>query len=422
MSAEQQIFSHSLANGLSLVASPMPWLESAAFSIYVPSGCRFDPVGQLGVANFACEMVQRGCGDLDSRAFIEKLEMLGVDYNSSVGTYHTHFGGAMRSAQLLDCLSVYADVLQKPTMPIDQLEDGRQVCFQELRSIQDDLPQQAIIDLRLRYYGQPDGRICEGTMETVAAISMENIKSFFESYYRPNETIIAVAGNIDWERLKDHVEALFGDWNSRRTAEPTIIPGEHGVHHIPFDSNQTHIAIAYPGTPYSSDDYYLQRAAVGILSGGVSSRLFSEVREKRGLCYTVFASNHSIKDRGSVICYAGTTSERAQETLDVIIEQLVEIKNGIRQDELDRLKIQIRSGLIMQQESSRSRSGSIAGDWFHLGRVRSLDEITKLIKELSVDSVNQFLAENPPSDFDVVTLGSEPLELKQHGISTAPTS
>ena len=99
-----------------------------------------------------------------------------------------------------------------------------------------------------------------------------------------------MAGKIDGPRLKDHVEALFADWEPREVKQPDATPPEHGVHHIPFESNQTHIAIAYPGVPYSSEDYYQQRAAVGVLSGGVSSRLFSEVREKRGLCYTVFAS------------------------------------------------------------------------------------------------------------------------------------
>ena len=132
------------------------------------------------------------------------------------------------------------------------------------------------------------------------------------------------------------------------------------------------------------------------------------------------ASAHSLKDKGSVVCYSGTSSERAQETLDVLIQQLVELANGIQEDELRRLKIQIRSGMVMQQESCRSRASSIAGDWFHLGRVRTLDEITEKINGLSVESINTYLASNPPSNFDVVTLGSQPLEMKEHGVSPTP--
>lgn len=152
----------------------------------------------------------------------------------------------------------------------------------------------------------------------------------------------------------------------------------------------------------------------------MSSRLFTEVREKRGLCYTVFASSHSIKDDACVVCYSGTAAERAQETLDVIIHELTELQRGIREDELQRLKTQIQSGLIMQQESCRGRTGAIAGDWFHLGRVRTLDEIKEKIDSLTVGTINSYLEQNPPANFDVVTLGPQPLEMPR-GIPTATT-
>ena len=152
----------------------------------------------------------------------------------------------------------------------------------------------------------------------------------------------------------------------------------------------------------------------------MSSRLFSEVREKRGLCYTVFASNHSALDRGSVICYCGTSSDRAQESLDVILQQLTNLKAGITEDELRRLKVQVRSDLIMQQESCRARAGSITGDWFHFNRVRTLDEINSNISALTVSEINQFLEQNPPQTFDLVTLGSQPLEMNNNGISPTP--
>ena len=149
----------------------MPWLESAAFSIAVPAGCRYDPDNQLGLANFTCEMVQRGCGSYNSREFIEALEALGVDYNSSASLYNTNFGGAMCAGQLHDALSIYADVLRRPTFPEDQLEDGRLVCFQEIAAIEDDLAQRTMLRLRSNFYGALDGRNCEGSMESVGSIS-----------------------------------------------------------------------------------------------------------------------------------------------------------------------------------------------------------------------------------------------------------
>ena len=417
MNIPQQIYSHTFPNGLTLVSQPMPWLESAAFSLSLPAGCRFDPSDQIGLANFTCEMVQRGCGELDSRGFIETLEYLGVDYSSSVSVYRSHFGGAMPADQLLDSLSVYRDVFRKPHLPADQIEDARLVCLQEIGAIQDDLAQRTLIDLRMRYYGDPDGRICEGTFESVQAITLDDVIRFHNQYYQPRGTVIAVAGRHDWQALRDHIGELFADWLPVDVSEPRVSPPMHGNFHIPFASNQTHIAIAYPSVPYSHEDYFKARAAVGVLNDGMSSRLFTEVREKRGLCYTVSASCNSNLEQGAVLCYCGTSADRAQESLDVLIEQLVNLKHGVEQAELDRLKTQIRSGLVMQQESCRTRAGSIAADWFFLGRARTLEETNELIRDLTLAEINEFVAANPPSDFDVVTLGPDPLELRHDGIS-----
>lgn len=417
--SQQNIFSHHLSNGMTIVGEVMPWLESAAFSFSVPAGCQYDDTERLGLANFVCDMVQRGCGELDSRAYIEKLESLGIDYSSTASVYHTHFSGAMPSEKLYDAFAVYADMLQRPWLPEDQVEDGRQVCFQEVRAIEDDLAQRVMLQIRLRQYGEPRGRWSQGSMESVSAITHQDIKKFYEQHYRPNRLILSVAGNIQWEELVGVIESLFSDWNEKPEPEIQVQQQQRGIHHIPFESQQSHIGVACTSIPYSHPDYFLARGAVGVLSDGMSSRLFSEIREKRGLCYSVFASLHSITDDACVVSYVGTGADRAQESLDALIEQLVELRHGIEEDELDRLKVQIRSSLIMQQESSRSRASAIAGDWFHLGRARTLDEVNTIVSSLTVDQINQFVRDNPMDEFNVVTLGPEPLELKD-GVS--PTS
>lgn len=419
--SNDEILSHQLANGLTLVAQPMPWLESVAFSLSVPGGYRYDPAHKAGLSNFVCEMVLRGSGSLSSREFVEALEFNGVDYGSSSLIYMTSFAGAMQADRLDDVLAIYADVVQRPHFPGEQLEDGRMVCLAEIQAMEDDLAQRAMLQLRERFYGDPDGRSGEGTLESVGSITMDDIHQFFRQNYRPDETILAVAGKLEWQPLVDRVQELFGDWESRPAPSVDPQPGPAGVHHISFPSEQTHIALAYPAVPYSSDQYFLNRGAVGVLSDGLSSRLFTEIREKRGLCYTVSASGHSLRDRGSVICYSSTTSDRAQETLDVLVQQLQRLAEGISEDELRRLKIQIRSGLVMQQESCRSRARAIAGEWFHLGRVRTMDEITNRVNGLSVQSFNDFLARNPPRDFSLVTLGPEPLELNINAVSATTT-
>ena len=188
---------------------------------------------------------------------------------------------------------------------------------------------------------------------------------------------------------------------------PQAVTANRGakLEHLPHESNQTQIGIAYSSVPFNHPDYIQASGAVGVLSGGMSARLFTEVREKRGLCYSVYASYHTLKDRACVMCYAGTTAERAQETLDVTLGELRRLAQGVEPHELDRLKARVKSGLIMQQESSSARSGSLARDWFHLGHARSLEEVGALVDQLSPESINHYLATNPPRDFSIVTLG-----------------
>ena len=408
--APQKFLHHQFENGFTLVAQPMPWLASAAFAFALPAGCRYDKSDKVGTASFTSEMVQRGCGSLDSRQFIEQLQLLGVDYNSSVSNFHTWFGGAMKATELHDTLSIYRDVVRDPHIPESQFEDGRMVCLQEIMAMQDDLSRQALREVRLRHYGDPDGRSPDGTVESISAMNVSHIREFVKNYYQPDGCILAVAGKIDFEALVDHVAALFADWEKGEPPTAETSSPQHGIHHIPFESEQTHIALACPGVAYTHNDFYTYRAAIGVLSDGLSSRLFHEVREKRGLCYSVFATCHSVGPRGAVIAYSGTSAARAQETLDVLVSELHRMKEGITSEELDRLKVQFRSGLIMQQESCRSRAGSIASDWYHLGRVRDIDEINQIITGLTVDGINEFLVDRYPHNFDLVTLGPNPLQ------------
>jgi len=238
------------------------------------------------------------------------------------------------------------------------------------------------------------------------------IRRHVETHFRPNGAILALAGNFAWAALKDTVGRLFGDWEPRREAAVVETPSGRETVHLPYDSSQAHIGIAYPSVPYRHPDYFQAWGAVGVLSGGMSARLFTEVRERRGLCYSVYASYHTVRDHGGVFCYAGTSAERAQETLDVTLGELVRLAKGVEEQELDRLKARIKSALIMQQESSSARSGSIARDWYHLGRVRTLDELGRLVDALTCQSINAYLREHPPADFAVVTLGPRELEVR----------
>jgi predicted Zn-dependent peptidase len=406
---QRSIETHRLANGLVLLAEPVATVESAAFTLLTPCGCSNDPAERLGLTSMLCDMTLRGAGPRDSRALINDLEVLGVERGESVGISQTSFSGATLAENLLEALSIYADIVQRPHLPEEQLEASRLVCLQEIHGVEDEPAQKLMDELRRRTYPDPWGRASHGTEAGVEAATLDEVRRQWSSFFRPNGAILGVAGKVDWDLLVEHVESAFGAWNPV-AEQPEIekAPGDTPPH-IHFDGNQCHIGIAFPSVPYRDPDYLQAWAAVGVLSGGMSSRLFTEVREKRGLCYTVSASLQTQLKRARVLCYAGTTTERAQETLDVTFAELVRLRQGIEQSELGRLKARIKSGLIMQQESTSSRSSSIARDWYHLGRVRTLDELGRQVDGLTAKSINDYLDRHPPSDFTFATLGPQPL-------------
>ena len=404
---------HRLPNGMVLVGEPTDAVQSAAFTLLVPCGHSTDPGQRLGLSSLLCDMVLRGAGARDSRTLINDLEILGVERGESVGASHTSFSAATVATNLLEALEIYADIVRRPTLPPEQLDAGKMVCSQEIRGAEDEPSQTLMMALRRRAYPAPWGRSSIGTAAGIQSSTSVEVSEHFARGYRPNGAILGVAGNFDWQQLVDRVEALFADWPEVEAA-PLLDSAPEGEDvHTQFDSNQSHVGIAFPSVPYSDPNYLRAWAAVGVLSGGMSSRLFTEVREKRGLCYTVSATLQTQLERARVLCYAGTTVERAQETLDVTFAELLKLGEGIYANELFRLKARIKSGLIMQQESTSARSGSIARDWYHLGRVRSLEEVGRLIDELSSNDINEYLTAQPPRDFTFATLGPAPLKLPQ---------
>lgn len=388
----------------------MPWLESAALSILVPAGSQRDPLELPGVASFAAEMVQRGCGPYNSREYVDQLDRLGAARSASVTNFHTRFSAAVPADRLGDTLTLYRELLLAPHLPENQLDDSRMVAIQELLAMEDDLAQKLLRELRKRLYPDPYGRSTTGTLESVQAITYQDVARHIENYYVPENAIISVAGKLEFDEITKMVERLFGEWQGTVETEISETPPQEGHHHLQHDSSQTQIGIVYPSIPYSSPDYFLARSAVGVLSDGMSSRLFTEVREKRGLCYTVYAMCHTIKNHGCVLAYAGTTTERAQETLDVMLYEIKRLGEGVFDDELARLKARIKTGLIMQQESSSSRSISMASDWHLLGRVRTLNELSELLDQVNTKAINEYLSANPPKRFKVVTLGRQALD------------
>lgn len=406
---ELTVLSRTLDNGLVVVVEPMDGVQSAAFSFLVPAGSVFDLPGKNAAASVLCEMLPRGAGGRDSRALSGALDDLGVQRDEGVSPAHLSLSGAMIAENLAPALRLYRDLLRDPHLPEDEFEPAAAGVAQTIRGNDDEPRQKVVTELRARCFETPWGLPTDGTLAGLESLTHADVVAQQRACVRPNGTILGIAGAVDAERVLDLVADLFGDWSA--VAEPVVIAGPRGVKrdHIEHDSTQTHIGIAYDAIPYNHRDYYAAWAAVGVLSGGMSARLFTEVREKRGLCYAVSASLTSLKHAGEVLCYAGTTNERAQQTLDVTLAELRRLGDGIGDDELDRCKAGAKSSLIMQQESTRSRAGSLARDWHHLGRVRPVAEVRTEIESLTTARVLDYVHAHPAGDVTVLTLGPQPL-------------
>ena len=408
---QQTLHSTTLANGIVVLGEHLPGLESVAIAFHAPAGAVHDGAGRCGLATLSGEMMLRGAGDRTSRQIVEALEGAGVQWSQAVSTSHASFSGAMVARQLPVALPIYADIIRRPRLEEDQLENARQMVLQNLAGTEDDPAHRAMSALRQLHYSTPWGMPSEGVSDDVERIGIDTIRGFVSAHVRPAGMIIAAAGRIDWETFVAGVEGLFGDWDAGGP-EP-VRTGERGprFRHVSHDSQQTHIAVAWSAPPYRSDDSYEATAALAILGGGSSSRLFSEVRERRGLCYSVSSGYQTLRDQAAAICYSGTSAARAQETLDVILDEIRRLPGTLERAELDRVKARAKSGLVMQQESSAARAGAIARQWYHLGTMRTLGEELDRYDRLSVDSIERWLADNPVHDLSVVSLGREPLEV-----------
>ena len=409
---EPSVSSHRYENGLVLVAETIPSVRSAAFTFLLPAGAAYEPEGRGGTASMLAEWITRGAGDLDSRELIGALDSLGVSHSEGAQTAHTTISAATLGRNLVPALGLFADVLLRPMLIDDEVEPIRALAIQGLQGIEDDPGTKVVFELRRRHYPDPWGRPSVGTLDGVESASPDDLRGFHDSAYRPNGAILAVAGAIDWPELREAVGRLFGDWEPKPEPPIRLRPTGPSRDHIVKETQQTQIALAYPSVTIHHPDYYLARAATAILGGYSSARLFTEVREKRGLCYTVYASYESHKDRAAVVGYAGTSTDRAQETLDVTLSEIARLSDtGVEDEELETMRAGLKSSLIMQQESSMSRSGSLASDWYHLGRVRPLAEVSGALDALTPGAVSDFAARQDVRDLTLLTLGPAPLKL-----------
>lgn len=404
------LYTHTFPNGLTLVAEHMIGVKSLAMSMLTPAGNARQLEDKQGVAPLLAEMIGRGAGGLSSRAFSEQLDTLGVHRSASSGSRHLRIGATMIGSKLDAALPLLLNQVLAPNLDAAELEPSRDLCLQEIDGLEDEPQQRVMIELRRRHFPAPLGRPSVGVREHLEALTLDDVKQHAQ-HMTPGGSIISFAGDLDFDHLVDAVGKLTADWSGTAGELDISETRERGVQHIEADTQQVHIALAYDALPDPDERSILERAAVSVLSGGMSSRLFTEVREKRGLCYSVYASYAGMKDRGAVMGYAGTTTPRAQETLDVFVAELKRMALGVEESELSRSLVGMKARLVMQGESSGSRASAIAADQYVHGRPRSLDELAARVDTVTLDAVNAFVAERNLDDMTIVTIGPEQLKM-----------
>jgi predicted Zn-dependent peptidase len=343
----------------------------------------------------------------------EYLDSLGLQRSNSVGIHHSRFGCAAVAPKVIEGLATYADIVRRPHLPKEGFESARDLALQSLAGIEDEPRQKLMIKLREWHFPSPYGRNTMGREEDLEKLTLELVKTDCNQRYHPRDAILSVAGDVDFGQLREDVERHFGSWNGQAVPTFEVMPPPGRVHHENQKSEQTHIGIAYPSVPETDKDYYTVRLAIEVLSGGMSGRLFTEVREKRGLCYSVWAGYSSLKGSGSIFGYAGTSNDRAQDTLDQVFAEIHRLREGVTAAELERAKTGLKASTIMQGESTSARAGAIAHDYFMRGRIRTLEEIKDAIDGVTVEKVNAYLKNNAPGPFTVVTVGPRELKLPE---------
>ncbi len=402
---------HRLANGLTLLADKVPNVRSAAMSFMIPAGAALDPATALGSANVLSDWILRGAGTRNSRELSDYLDGLGVQRGAGAETIFIRFGASMLGRNLAAVLPVYADIVQRPQLPESGFGPARDLAMQQLDAIEDEPAQKLSILLKSRHFPDPLGRPTVGLREHLQALTADQLRADFQTRFTPQGAILTVAGDCDFAQVTDLVEKHFGGWHNAPRHPTAEKPAPRGALHITQQTNQVQIGLAIDSVPESDAQSILIKMAVGVLSGGMGARLFSEIREKQGLCYSVHAGYQSSKEQAAILGYAGTGPDRAQRTLDSFMVEIQRLSKGVTSEEMERARIGMKSRTIMRGESPAARAGALAHDFYHYGRPRTLDELRSLIEGVELADLNRYLAANPFGPITLVTIGPNALKV-----------
>jgi len=382
--------STTLPNGMTVLTDDMPHLESASLGIWVKAGSRSETEAEHGISHVLEHMAFKGTASRDSLEIASTIENVGGDLNAATSVEHTGYFARVLKEDVALAGDILSDILQNSLFERHELDREQQVIIQEIGAARDN-PDDHVFDLfqQAAFPDQAIGRTILGTVESVNSFGPDSIRAYMDRNYVGDQMVLSAAGNVDHDQLVDIANDRFHDLRPTGAPKPTRAAYVGGEQRLISDHEQAHIVLGLEGRAYNSDGFYAVQILASILGGGMSSRLFQEVREKRGLCYSVYAFHWAFADSGIFGVAASTGEEEVAELLPVVLDELRKATETISDEEVIRVRNQIRAGLLMSLESPSSRAGQLARQQILWGRTIPLQETVDRINRITADRVKQ---------------------------------
>ena len=380
-----------LSNGLTVVSDPMPSLESAAIGVWVNTGSRNELPAQMGVSHMLEHMAFKGTASRSARDISEQIESVGGVLNAYTSREQTAFHARILKDDVPLALDIIGDILTNPAFAPDEIEKERQVVLQELGQARD-TPDDIVFDhLQAAIFrDQPLGWSILGEEKTVNAFDRQMLRDYMAAQYRGGGMTLVASGKVDHAAIVRLAEDKCGGLYPGAAAPPPPAHYTGGDFRSPDDLEQAHVAWAFPGLSNADPDYFLAQVYATVLGGGTSSRLFQEAREKRGLCYSIYAFSNGFQDCGFLGIYAGTGESEAGEISAVVAGEMEALAGNVTEAEVARARAQLKVSLLMGMERPGTRAEQIAGQLFALGRVQSAAEITAQLDAIDAAAIKSF--------------------------------
>ncbi|MDP4668531.1 MAG: insulinase family protein [Candidatus Nanopelagicales bacterium] len=392
-----------LPSGLKIITETVPTVRSAAVGYWVATGSRDEEIPEAGAAHFLEHLLFKGTPTRTAMEISSSLEAVGGDMNAFTTQEYTCFHAKVLDRDMKLVIDTLSDMLTSSNVTNEDVDQERNVVLEEI-SMHEDEPNELAYDnwSQTLLGDQPIGRPIIGTRKSITEMTRTQVYGFFKKYYSPERTIISIAGNIDHDvAVKMIVDSLKGtDWDKSgvkplepRTSKPLPTVGS-GIKIVKKDTEQAHIVWGVPGLDRHDEKRYIIAVLSAAVGGGMSSRLFQEIREKRGLVYTVYSFAHHYTGTGIFGVYAGTTKEKVNEVVEIIKKELADVAaNGITEEELERGKGALRGGLVLGLEETNARMTRIAKGELLYGEYMSLDDTLSKIDAVSVEDIKALAAQ-----------------------------